>query len=206
MAHRLGLYFRHRGNYAEARRLLKQAIEIKQKAYTHDHPTLATTYSHLGIVEQELGNLTEARELLREALAINELAYAHDHPTLAASYSNLGLLEYTLGNLPEARRRLGEALDVSHKAYAPGSAAVADACFHLALVEQELGNTAAASGHMRKTCIMRLTLLGEKHPATKASIEWLMTNDEEFRKAIEDKEREADDSRGPAASEAGERD
>src|SRR5262249_16944062 len=102
LAHRLGLYFRHRGNRDEARQLFKQAVEIKQQAFTHDHPTLATSYSYLGIVEQEIGNLAEARAMLREALAINELAYARDHPTLAASYSNLGLLEYALGNLLEA--------------------------------------------------------------------------------------------------------
>src|SRR5262249_52580841 len=137
---------------------------------------------------------------LREALAINERAYARDHPTLAASYSNLGLLEFALGNFPEARRRLGEALDVSHRAFASESVAVADACFQLALAEQELGDASTASLHMRKSCTMRLALLGEQHPATQASIKWLMTNDAEFRAAMEAKERGADEKGGQSGS------
>jgi len=51
LADRVGLFFRQRGNLAEARRLLEQAIAFKQRAHTADHPTLATSYSNLALVE-----------------------------------------------------------------------------------------------------------------------------------------------------------
>ncbi|MSR58068.1 MAG: tetratricopeptide repeat protein, partial [Planctomycetaceae bacterium] len=103
LADALGNYFQHRGSYSAARDLLKRAIEIKEKAYAPDHPTLAVSYSNLGMVERALGNLDAARDLLKRAIEIEEKAYAPDHPTLAVSYSNLALVEQALGNLDAAR-------------------------------------------------------------------------------------------------------
>ncbi|HLJ09955.1 MAG TPA: tetratricopeptide repeat protein, partial [Planctomycetaceae bacterium] len=184
LANRVGQYLQHHGHLAEARRLLQEAVDAKHKAYTADHPTLATSYSNLAVVEQALGNLAEAERLLRQALDIDKKAYALDHPTLATGYSNLGLVEKALGNLPEARRLLLYALEISQKAYAGDHPALAGCYFNLAEADFDLGNQPEACAHMRKACTIRLARFGENHPATKSAVDWLVQHDPDFRDAM----------------------
>jgi tetratricopeptide (TPR) repeat protein len=183
LADRVGLFFRRRGNLSEARRLLEQAIAFKQRAHTADHPTLATSYSNLALVELEQENLPEALRLSQRALAIDQQAYPADHPTLALGYLNLGLVEQALGNLEEAQRLMHAAIGIFDKARTTDHLDLAACLFHVALVEHEAGSTAEALYHMRHACTMRLARLGEKHPATQAAIEWLKQHDPEFRRS-----------------------
>jgi tetratricopeptide (TPR) repeat protein len=181
LADRVGLFFRRRGNLSEARTLLEQAITFKQRAHTSDHPTLATSYANLALVELEQGNLPEALRLSQRALAIDQLAYPADHPTLATGYLNLGLVEHALGNLEEAQRLMHAAIGIFDKARTTDHLDLAACCFHLALVERDAGSTAEALYHMRHAGTMRLARLGEKHPATQAALKWLKQHDPEFR-------------------------
>jgi tetratricopeptide (TPR) repeat protein len=183
LADRVGLFFRQRGNLTEARRLLEQAIAFKQRAHTADHPTLATSYSNLALVELQQSNLPEALRLSQRALAIDLTAYPPDHPTLATGYSNLGLVEHALGNLEEAQRLMDAAIGIFEKARATEHPELASCHFHMALVDYDAGNTVEALDHMRRACTMRLARLGEKHSATQAAIEWLKRHDPEFRRS-----------------------
>ena len=60
----LGIFERDIGNFAEAKRLIECAIEIDEKHFDSEHPTMATNYSNLGNAERGLGNLEEAKRLL----------------------------------------------------------------------------------------------------------------------------------------------
>ncbi len=153
------------GNLAEARSLLRRAIAIEEKAYDADHPTLATSYSNLAVVEQALGNLAEARSLLRRAIAIEEKAYDADHPTLAISYSNLALVEQDLGNLAEARSLLRRAIAIGEKAYDADHPSLAIRYSNLALVEQDLGNLAEARSLLRRAIAIQEKAYDADHPS-----------------------------------------
>ena len=119
LLNKAGLYTRLMGQYGEARRLLKQAIEIGERHYEPDHPTLATRYSNLALVERALGNFSEARRLLKQAIEIGERHYEPDHPTLATRYSNLALVERALGNFSEARDLASRALKIANQKLGP---------------------------------------------------------------------------------------
>ena len=69
------------GNLDAARTLLQRAIEIDEKAYEADHPSLAIRYSNLALVEQDLGNLDVARKFARRAYEIASARLGPDHPT-----------------------------------------------------------------------------------------------------------------------------
>ncbi|PAP80581.1 hypothetical protein B1759_04155 [Rubrivirga sp. SAORIC476] len=92
------------GQLIEARRLLERAIEIEEKAFDADHPTLATSYSNLATVVKDQGDLATARRLLGRAIEIDERAFDPDHPNLALKYGNLGQVLWHLGDRGEARR------------------------------------------------------------------------------------------------------
>jgi len=106
-------------NLDEARILMKKAVPINEKVFEPDHPSLATSYSNLAMVERDLGNLDEARILMKKAVAIYEKVFEPDHPSLATSYSNLAMVEKGLGNLDEARILMKKAVAIEEKAFEP---------------------------------------------------------------------------------------
>jgi tetratricopeptide (TPR) repeat protein len=89
----LGWTFRQRGEYREARRVLREGVRLAEGAYDADDPNLAASYSILAIVENDLGNLADAKQLVSRAIAIDEKTYDADHPILAIRYSILATAE-----------------------------------------------------------------------------------------------------------------
>ena len=84
------------GNLPEAKRLLQKAVAIDEAAFEPNHPTLATIYSNLALVEQDLGNLPEAKRLLQKAVAINEASLPQDHPWTNNSKAGLAIIQAAL--------------------------------------------------------------------------------------------------------------
>src|SRR5262249_26879737 len=99
------------------RTLLRNAIVLKERAYEPGHPTLASSYSNLAMVERALGNRAEARALLHSAIAIDEKVHGAGHPNLASDYHDLAWVEMNLGNLAEAQALLYGAIAIDEKAY-----------------------------------------------------------------------------------------
>jgi len=152
------------GYFSEAKELLKKAIEINEKVYEPGHPSFATIYSNLALVEQDLGNLKEAKELLKKAIEINEKVYEPGHPTLATSYSNLALVEQDLGNLKEAKELLKKAIEINEKVYEPSHPTLATIYSNLALVEKGLGNLKEAKELLKKAIEIEEKVYEPGHP------------------------------------------
>ena len=68
---------------------MERAIEIEEKYFDPDHPTLATSYSNLATILRALGDLPEARRLMELAIEIDEKHFDPEHPSLATRYTNL---------------------------------------------------------------------------------------------------------------------
>jgi hypothetical protein len=168
------------GRWAEARSLLRRALDIDAKAYDRDHPTLATSYANLATVERALGDLAEARNLLHRAITINEKAYDADHPTLAISYSNLALVERDLGNLAEAGSLLRRALAIEEKAYDADHPTLAIRYWNLSKVELDLGTLPEAITLARRAFAIWRAKLGQQHANTQRARNWLAANDPDF--------------------------
>src|SRR5262245_12761198 len=71
------------GRYAEALKLLREALAIRQKALGESHPSTATSTNNVALCLQALGKPSEALPLFQKALAIREKALGESHPDTA---------------------------------------------------------------------------------------------------------------------------
>jgi tetratricopeptide (TPR) repeat protein len=154
----------------EARRLMRKAIAIGEKAFSADHPTLATTYSNLAEIEQDLGRFEQACDLAQKAIAVFEETLDSDHPHLATSYTNLAMVEQALGQLEEARRLMHKALAIDEKAFAADHPTLARDYSNLALIEQDLGRLEEARDLMQRAVAIREDAFGPDHSHTLTSV------------------------------------
>ena len=68
------------GELPEARRLMERAIEIEEKHFDPNHPTLAVRYNNLAHIALAEGKRAEACGLWRRAHAIVTKHFDADHP------------------------------------------------------------------------------------------------------------------------------
>ena len=116
----LGLIHYQRRNFAEAARLIEEAVRLA--------PNIAEYQNNLGEVYRGMNRLADAASCYGRALEMNP-AYAHAH-------NNLGLVQGLLGKLEAARKSFRSAVDLM-----PG---YAEAWINLSLLEQDDRNWPAA--------------------------------------------------------------
>ena len=103
--------FTYLGDYEQARKLLKLALESTIKSFGKEHPSTATIQSNLASVYQALGDYEQARDLLLLALESNINTFGEDHPSTATRRSNLAVVFQNLGDYKQARDLLILALE-----------------------------------------------------------------------------------------------
>jgi tetratricopeptide (TPR) repeat protein len=79
----LGVIERAQKHYSEARSHIHRALDLQEKAVSHDHPILATTIEELALINSEDGHDAEAEKLYKRALAIREKQNLPDDLDLA---------------------------------------------------------------------------------------------------------------------------
>ena len=89
------------GNHAEAERLYRRALAIKERAQGPDHPDVGMTLNNLAVCCTAQGRFVEAEAFYQRALAIFEATLGPDHPHVAACRENYALLRET-GRASEA--------------------------------------------------------------------------------------------------------
>ncbi|HEX3356990.1 MAG TPA: tetratricopeptide repeat protein [Tepidisphaeraceae bacterium] len=146
----LALILKDLGDLPEALWRMERAIEIWEKHFEADHPTLATYYSNLALILQALGDLPEAHWRMERAIEIWEKHFEADHPTLATSYSNLASILKELGDLPEARRRMERAIEIGEKHFDADHPTLAMSYSNLAMILRGLGDLPEARRRMER--------------------------------------------------------
>jgi len=113
------------GNYVEAARLLRTALEMQQKIFTHLRTEPDLAYSHtLGVLATlycSMGDYSQAEALLQEGLDIRQ-KFAEKHIALFSKFllsldvetapirTNLGMAFALIGNFAKAEETLQQAL------------------------------------------------------------------------------------------------
>lgn len=92
------------GQYSEAVKVTKEALEIAEKTFGPSHPSVATSLNNLALLYMEQGKYTEAEPLYKRALAIWEKALGPDHPDVAAVLENMAECYKKIGKDDEAKR------------------------------------------------------------------------------------------------------
>lgn len=108
----LGLVLRLQGKYAEAERLLRDALATWRRLYPNEaHKNVATGLNNMASLLHDKGALSEAESTFREALSMRQRLFPKaDHKDVAQSLNNLGNVVRDRGRFVEAERLFRDAL------------------------------------------------------------------------------------------------
>ena len=152
------------GDLAEAERLLRKALEIKERVYGQGHFELASTLSNLGELAFRQDLYAESEAFLQRALEIERRVFGEDHPKLVP-------LLNTLANVYDEDGRSEEAVDLYLRLRRIVAAERGERHLHIAVLDNNLGETYVGLGRAdeARACyesslaIFRETL-GDNHP------------------------------------------
>jgi len=164
LLNQMGLYYRGRARYAEAKQSYERGIRIGEETLGPDDPVVAIRVNNLGELLWDLGDLVGARQCFERALRIHEAAFGSDHPDVATIVSNLGLVLQDLGDLGGARRCLERGLRIDEAALGPDHPNVAIRVNNLASVLWRLGDLPGARQSWERALRIDEAGFGPDHP------------------------------------------
>jgi tetratricopeptide (TPR) repeat protein len=88
----LGVLYKYTGQFAEARRLYRRALEIMETVLGPDDSAVATLYHNLGGLEHACGRHAEGEPLARRSVEIRQKALGPDSVEVAADLAALAAL------------------------------------------------------------------------------------------------------------------
>ena len=81
---------------------MHRALEIDEKNFGTEHPSIARDLNNLAQLLQATNRLGEAEPLMRRALEIDEKSFGTEHPSVARDLNNLAMLLQATSRLSEA--------------------------------------------------------------------------------------------------------
>ncbi len=104
------------GKYADAEKVAQRALNVAEKTFPTNHPTVAIALNNLAFLYEAQGKYAEAEPLYKRALAILEKALGKNHPNVANSLGGLAGLYSDQGKYSEAEPLFKRALTIFEKA------------------------------------------------------------------------------------------
>ena len=162
----IGRMYHQLGEYDEARRSLRRAVQIRRRALGPGSLELAATLVHLSWVHRSLSEPEDARKLLAEALEIRRRVLQPDDPGIAELLHELGRVA---GSSTEGEALYREALDMLQKTGADPDRQVA-LLMGLATFARRHGRFPDAVSSDREAVRRAQELLGPDHVRTGAAM------------------------------------
>jgi tetratricopeptide (TPR) repeat protein len=119
VANNTAWYLYHRGEYAAAEEISRDALDRREKVLGLEHPHTLTSVSNLGSVLESQGKYEEAEAMHRQALKGREKVLGPEHPHTLTSVSNLGLVLKSQGKYKEAEAMHRRDLEGPEKVLGP---------------------------------------------------------------------------------------
>ncbi len=158
--HALGDVLIERGNYAEARKSLEQAIAIDGQRKTPDAFLMARRLRQLGIVLHQLGHGPESTAKLKEASTLYQQTCGENHPDTAHVLAELGAAYRAEGKYPDAEKCFSRALEIHAKSCGRQSGEAMRDLSELARTLAEAGDTKRAISEYERALTMRENVVG----------------------------------------------
>jgi tetratricopeptide (TPR) repeat protein len=158
--------FQSQGKYTLAQPLLENALQIRCRLLTDDHPDTTTSYNNLAYNLQGQGKYALAQPLYEKALAIRCRLLTDDHPDTATSYNNLALNLRARGKYALAQPLLESALEISRLILTDDHPDTAQSYNNLAMNLNAQGKYAAAQPLFEKALEIHRGLLTDYHRGT----------------------------------------
>lgn len=160
----LGIYFRGRAEYEDAKNLFQRTLEADVRAFGENHPTVGRDLNNLANVLRDQGDLNGARKLLEQALDIHTAAFGEDHPNVATDVSNLANVLADQGDLKEAKELYERALGIDTAAFGENHPNVAMRLNNLGTVLRDQGDLGEAKKLHERALKIDTAAFGEDHP------------------------------------------
>jgi tetratricopeptide (TPR) repeat protein len=164
------------GKYAEAQPLSEQALAIRRRLFSEDHPLTASAYNELASNLDDQGKYADAQPLYEKALAIRRRLLGDDHPLTALSYNDLASSLDGQGDYAAAQPLYEKALAIRRRLLGDDHSDTAQSYNNLAYSLDEQGNYAAAQPLFEKALAIRRRLHGDDHSDTAQSYNNLAYN------------------------------
>ena len=185
----LGKLLATEGQYAEAEKNLRAALQLQGELYGRVDPKIALTQKDLARALADDGDLNAAIPLMRSAVALQrELRGNQPHPDLAEVLNDMGVLLWQHGDLDECEKFYRESLAMKRVLLGDKHPEIAAGLENLAMSLQDKGDLAGAETMYRQSLDMRRELLGADHPEvgrTLANIASLQYDRGETRQALD---------------------
>ena len=154
-----------RGATQAARKLIEEALTIRQAATPVDARELALAYmAHAQLVFDDTEDLERASVILAEAARLQETGLPPVHRDVASRLACAGNLQYLAGEFERSRESYEQALAIQRQVLRPGHPVFASTLYSYSLTLESLGEYS----HARALCeeaLDQLTLaLGPEHP------------------------------------------
>jgi CHAT domain-containing protein/tetratricopeptide (TPR) repeat protein len=151
------------GKYAEATAIAARALDLAERRFGPDHPTVSTALNNLAFVYSAQGRYSEAEPLYQRALAIAEKALGPDHPNVASDLGNLAELYRALGRSADAEPLYKRALMIHEKALGGDHPQVGQELNNLGALYFAQGRYGEAESLYKRALIIAEKALGPDH-------------------------------------------
>jgi len=161
----LGRIHAARGEFAEGRRLLTEALTVRRQSLGERHPDVATSMLNVASVMYDLDGPASALPLLGDALAIRQDHYGREDGRTNEARYLLAKAQHASGNRVGARALFDEWVTVMRREPPRVTPARADQLGALASIYKYGGRFAEAERLSREVLAMRIALHGPQHHA-----------------------------------------
>jgi tetratricopeptide (TPR) repeat protein len=153
----LAILRRQQGEFAEAERLYRKALDIRERKEGPNDPDVATTLNNLAGLLALQGNYEAAQPMLERALVIRRTALGNTHVSTAESMSNLALLYAAQGDAGAAEPLYQQAIVILEKTDGPRRGELDRVLDNYAAMLHETGRDAEAGGLEARARLIRAT-------------------------------------------------
>ncbi len=160
-----------RGNLAEARATLEQALALREKSVPDDLVGLSITLDKLAGVQKQLGEYEAARGYQRRAIEVATQRFGGHHAKVGALIFNLGLIEMASGDCDKALERFDQARAIVEGAIGEDSPNVASMLAETGHCMEQQGKYEQALAAQRRALQIREKAFGPVHRAVAASLQ-----------------------------------
>ena len=124
--YQLAILRRQQGDDAQAERLYRRALAIREREQGPSHLDVAIVLNNLAVLKATEGDYDAAQPMLERALSIREAGLGEDHVLTAQSLSNMALLHAARGDAAAAEPLYQRSLSILEKAEPEAEARSAD--------------------------------------------------------------------------------
>jgi len=143
----------------------EQALIIGLNGLRKDHPSVATTYHHLGVVHLMKADYEQALVYNEKAVQIYRKAQGSHQLSLASALDNTGIIHYSQGDYEQSLTHFENALNLRLRSAGRDHPDIADSYHRIGVLNSVQGAYDRGLSYYKKALAIRLKTHGTEHPS-----------------------------------------